>query len=385
MRSPLAFAGVFGVAMLLAAAAPAQDFTGSYALSGSGGGTTITLTLRQTRTGRITGTLQGNTAFRVEGRARGDSFTGYASNASGRVYLQGRHAGDGLEVSMAEVGADGQPQLTTARTVTMARVVAAAPGAARAEPGRLAPGTGAKPGLAAKPKGGAPVAPQAASDPYAGTFSGDGLTLTLQRSGDGYSGSATSEGVRYGVRAQRLGEMLSGTYVHEGETLPFQAYVQGDMMQLAAAGETYTLRRQAAGAAGAGGAGAARGGGAGALGASAEDRQTAQLLVSHEWCTMTYSGGVGSTSGTTRYERLVFRPDGTGSRRTSSETYSSGDAGIAAGQGSGGGEYQWRVEGGALVSSSDGAEWVRTPMRLSRNSNGYPIITANGKDYAICD
>jgi hypothetical protein len=60
----------------------------------------------------------------VQARARGGAFSGYASNQSGRIYLQGHFAGDQLQAAMAEVGSDGQPQLGTARTVTMERVQA---------------------------------------------------------------------------------------------------------------------------------------------------------------------------------------------------------------------------------------------------------------------
>ncbi len=369
-------------AAVLLAATPAvsQDFTGTYVVAGTG--TTVTLTLRQAAGGRITGTLQGNTTFRVEARARGGTFSGYASNASGRVFLQGQLAGDRLQVAMAEVGPDGEPQLGSARTVMMDRSGA---GAGAAGPAAVARGKGDKGSPSAKPGAagaGAGARVAGAADPFAGTFSGGGLTLTLRRSGDGYTGSATSEGTTYRVVAQRTGQMLTGSYEGNGMALPFQAMVQGDVMQLAAGGGTYTLQRQG-GRDPAGGLGAPPSGGVAS--GSAQDREIARLLASSQWCTMTYSGGVGTTSGTTRYERIIFRRDGTGSRSTSSEVYSSGEAGIAAGESRGGNAFQWRVEGGALLSSGDGTSWERTELRLSRNSNGYPIITANGKDYAMCD
>jgi len=375
MRSLPASFGVLGVVVLLGGApARAQDFSGTYQLSG--GNSPITLTLRQARSGQITGTLQGNTAFRVQARARGGTFSGYASNQAGRIYLQGQLAADQLQVVMAEVGADGQPQLGTARTVTMERVLALGQ-APRAGKGKsVAPAPTQVPAPATRGAAGR-------GDPFAGSFAGDGITLTLTRSGDVYTGSATSEGEQYRVRAQVSGSVMTGVYEGGGGQLPFQAVVAGDVMQLAAAGETHTLRRQ--GGAGRGLAGGVRGG-AGPTASTSEERQIAQLLTGNQWCTMTYSGVVGSTSGTTRYERLVFRADGTGTRRTSTEWSNSNDAGAAAGQGSGGSAFTWRLDGSVLVSSTDGgASWVRTPMRFSRNSNGYPIITANGKDYAICD
>jgi hypothetical protein len=371
MRSLLASIGVLGcLALLGGASATAQDFSGTYRLN-AGGGTAITVTLRQARNGQVTGTLQGKTSFRIQARMRGGTFSGYASNPSGRIHLRGQLAGGQLQLAMAEVGADGQPQLGTTRTVLMERVT---------PPGRAPASRADK----TAPLAQAPRAAARPADPFAGTFVGDGIALTLARSGAGYAGSATSEGERYRVRAQLSGSILSGVYEGGGGQLPFQAMVQGDVMRLAAGGETYTLRRQGGDAGrrlAAGGPG-----GAGATATTPQERPIAQLLVRSEWCTMTYSGIVGSTTGTTRYERLVFRPDGTGTRRTSSESYYSNDAGAAAADGSGASQFRWRLDGSVLVSSTDGgASWVRAPMRISTNSNGYPIITANGKDYAMCN
>jgi hypothetical protein len=132
-------AALFAVALLVASPARGQDFSGTWAVAG--GGTTVTLTLRQARSGQITGTLQGNTTFRIQARARGGTFTGYASNRSGRIYLQGQLAGERLQVAMAEVDASGQPLLGTARTVMMDRSEAL--GRARGGAAPRAPGAGA--------------------------------------------------------------------------------------------------------------------------------------------------------------------------------------------------------------------------------------------------
>jgi hypothetical protein len=44
---------------------------------------------------------------------------------------------------------------------------------------------------------------------------------------------------------------------------------------------------------------------------------------------------------------------------------------------------QWQVQGGQLyLDSGQGMQPVR--MTISRNSNGYPIITADGKEYSQC-
>ena len=53
-------------------------------------------------------------------------------------------------------------------------------------------------------------------------------------------------------------------------------------------------------------------------------------------------------------------------------------------QSSGGGTARWQVRGGQLYL--DGGEgFQQVPLSVSRNSNGYPIITADGKEYSQCN
>jgi hypothetical protein len=272
MRSRAASLALTGVLALLGTLpAHAQNFTGTYQVSG--GGTTVTLTLRQARNGQITGTLAGNATFQVRAQVQGAGFAGYASNDAGRIYLEGQLAGTQLQVAMAEVGPDGRPQAQTARTVAMER---------------LAAGSG---------------------------------------------------------RAGQGGAM--------GNTTP--------------------------------GRGAPKDGGQGAVAASGQDRQIAQVLLRSPWCTMSYSGVAGSSSGTTRTERVVFRADGTGVRRSGGESYYSGEAGSVGSQSSGGAPFRWQVRGGVLNTSSDGVTWAQTPLRITTNSSGWPIITAEGKEYSMCN
>jgi hypothetical protein len=84
------------------------------------------------------------------------------------------------------------------------------------------------------------------NDPFVGTFAGGGLTLKLEKSADGYSGSALSEGQTLAVKAQQLNaNTIQGTYSYLGLDLPFQAQIQGNQMTLVtSAGESYSLTRQ---------------------------------------------------------------------------------------------------------------------------------------------
>jgi hypothetical protein len=41
--------------------------------------------------------------------------------------------------------------------------------------------------------------------------------------------------------------------------------------------------------------------------------------------------------------------------------------------------------GNSLQVSGDGAQWAPVNLSVSRNSNGYPIITADGTEYMQCN
>jgi hypothetical protein len=344
--------------LALAGTATAQSYSGTWSVP-MGTGASLSLQLRQDAAGRVTGTLTGNTSFQVQAQVQNGQLTGYAIATGGRLYMVGQLQGEGLALALAEVGPDGQPQTATARTVMLTRA-----------------------------RG------RASSDPYVGTFSNGELTISLTRNAQGYAGSAAYQGAQYPLAAQLAGDRISGVYQANGQNAPFQAQVQGDAMVLATNDGTYQLQR--AGAAGAAAGGMAMGGqggmggqgamaGGGAMGAqgggSPQDRQISQLLLRTAWCYFSYS----QTSGTTRTERVVFRPDGSGAQSTGGETYSSGANGTVAGQSQGGQPFQWRVQGGNLLVSADGMQWDTQPLRITQNSSGSPIVTAGGKEYAVCN
>ena len=356
------------LSVAVAGSANAQDFSGTFSTpTGTGG--TLTLVLRQNAQGQVTGTLTGSTQFQVQAQLTNGQVRGYAVAPGGRLYLQGQLQEAGLMLSLAEVGPDGQPQAQTARTVMMSR---------------------AADGTAGAPRAAAPAAP---SDPYVGTFSDGNLAITLSRAAQGYTGTATSQGQQLPLVAQRTGDRLVGQYLMNGVQLPFQATVQGDEMVLALDDGTVRLQRTAgAGAPGGGSPFAAPGGGTGATGAGSglaatpQDQQIAQLLLSSPWCYFNYTSVPGSSSsGRTNTERVVFQRDGTGVQSTGGESYYSNPYGSSAGQATGGQGFQWRVQGGMLVISGDGAQWQQIPLQITRNSNGYPIVTAGGKEYATCN
>ncbi len=119
---------------------------------------------------------------------------------------------------------------------------------------------------------------------------------------------------------------------------------------------------------------------------SAQDQQLRDLLLSSAWCSFSYS----QTSGSTSTSRNVFLADGRLLVNTNHEggtvnQYGGGSTpnGSVYSQAQGGGTYRWQVQGWQLYL--DGGEGFQAvPLSIARNSNGYPIITADGKEYSQC-
>ena len=264
--------------LVVTSPAPAQDFTGTWSLSG--GAVPITITLQQDSAGRIAGTLVGQVAFQIEAQIMGQQFQGYARNPQGALYIAGQLGPSGtLQLAMAEVNATGQPQPQTMRQVVAQR--------AQAGPG---PTTGT--GMSPLGMGGAPVQPVA---PQQGSMPGMG--------------------------------------------------------------------------------------GAAVIATTPQDQQIAQLMLRSPWCSFSYN----QTTGTTNTERVVYQPDGTGYISSGAETYNSGRSGTVAGQHQGGTPFRWRLQNGVLLATTDGIQWGQFPLQITANSNGYPIVRADGKEYTMCN
>jgi hypothetical protein len=377
LRSTLTAATV--AATMLATSTSAQSFSGTY-VAASRDGQAVTLTLTQNAQGRVTGSLVGLAAqFAIEGQVNGGDLVGVAKSGGGNVYLEAQLEGSGIHLILADIGPDGTPLYQQAREVVFQRQ-----GAAAAAPPAAAAGN---PLAGGAPRGN-PLA--GGTDPYAGTFADAQVSLTLGKSADGYSGTLRVAGGGLPVAAKVTGDHLTGSFVSGGTTYLFEARVSGAVMTLLSDGRTYALQRQgqpggmaAAGPGGAPPASSAPGGGM--AGSSPQDQQIARLLLSSKWCHFSFSGTSDNTGSGSQYtETVLFSPDGTVRVLTGSESYYSGSAGSVAGQGGGGQMYRWRVESGVLHLSADGAQWQPLPLQIAQNSNGYPIVTAGGKEYSQC-
>ncbi len=120
-----------------------------------------------------------------------------------------------------------------------------------------------------------------------------------------------------------------------------------------------------------------------ARGKAAGNDQISQLLLSSAWCSFTYNQRTGA-SATSRYQ---FYRDGTWSTGSRAETYNTGINGTVAGQYDGSDRGRWEVRNGQLwmQTSEMPAPQPVTDFRVSRNSNGSPIINADGKEFASCN
>ncbi len=114
----------------------------------------------------------------------------------------------------------------------------------------------------------------------------------------------------------------------------------------------------------------------------AHSAQLSQLLLSSAWCSFTYN----QISGASHSSRVQFSANGNWSAGSRGETYSSGPSGSVAGQHDDGTGGRWAVQQGQLFMSNPPDTPALSPVNLTikRNSNGYPILTADGKEYSQC-
>lgn len=379
-------AGLLLTAWLVADAA-GQSIVGTYTSATGQGGAAATLVLQQDAQGRVTGTLSGNgVSYAVSGEMRGQDVAGLLTGGVLRSYFEARLIGTQLRMVMADIGADGKPMLAGARTILFA-LRDAAPTAGSTASSGAATRAGAPAGAASDN----PLVAPGSEDKWIGTFAGTDVTLTLKREGAGYTGTIRYGGEQYPAMARKIGRALIGAFQANGASYVLTIAASGDgrTVSVTTGGATYLLTRttgEEASAVMAGGAAPAAGGGANP-GASDQDRQLVSLLTSSAWCSFTYSGSstyAGTSSGTTQTSRAVFRPDGLFTQSSNRESTFSGSAGSAVGNNSNGQRARWKVERGQLLLSENGIQWVVQPLQITQNSNGYPIVTSEGKEYTMC-
>lgn len=112
---------------------------------------------------------------------------------------------------------------------------------------------------------------------------------------------------------------------------------------------------------------------------NSQDVQARQILTNSAWCSFTYN----KVSGTSSTRRVVFRPNGVMTVNGGAQTYSSGYGGSYAGQSNSGSAMRWRLENLRLYIDQGGG-FQDIGLTATKNSNGYLILRAEGREYTMC-
>lgn len=105
-----------------------------------------------------------------------------------------------------------------------------------------------------------------------------------------------------------------------------------------------------------------------------------KLLVSSAWCTFSYN----KTTGYSHTRRVHFNTKGTYGTGSRGEGRSSGSGGSMASQRDSAGGGMWKIDDGELYMSEGRGQLEHVRTVLKRNSNGHPIIVADGVEYSQC-
>jgi len=109
------------------------------------------------------------------------------------------------------------------------------------------------------------------------------------------------------------------------------------------------------------------------------DEQAKQVLTNTAWCSFTYN----KVSGTSTTRKVVFRRDGVMTVNGGAETYSSGIGGAYAGQSINSNVMKWKLKNLQLfVDKGNGYQDIG--LTATKNSNGYIILHAEGREYSMC-
>ena len=110
--------------------------------------------------------------------------------------------------------------------------------------------------------------------------------------------------------------------------------------------------------------------------------QLSQLLLSSSWCWLKYA------SGNTYTQKVRFAADGSWQDSSESDiggsnVWTQSSAQATGSRASGG---RWQVRNGQLwLSSPDSPQLQPVELTITRNANGYPLITADGREYSMCN
>jgi hypothetical protein len=203
----------------------AADYSGTYSMNT--GNATLTLKLNQQRNGTLTGELVGRNGYRItlNGEVTDGIGEGTASDSQGSAFFEVHFEGQKLLFYLMEQNSDKGRSLYFTRT-------------SGGPPGQSI-GAGTKAALPSRN----PLAGGGDLSPFSGTFSGDGVTLSLQSSGGGIQGTLLFNGNHFPVTATAAGNTIRGNFSASGNSFPFTAMLTGGTMKFSTGGTTYSLRK----------------------------------------------------------------------------------------------------------------------------------------------
>jgi hypothetical protein len=224
------------------------------------------------------------------------------------------------------------------------------------------------------------------------------VALTIETAGNArVKGSLAGNGVQLTLEGEIEEGNVTGMLRGNGGAAVFEAELEGEQLTVvlielgangqpnfASARELVFQRDNSTQQQGSVGAASPGGAPSGVAGSGPQDQQLAQFLMANAWCSFSFSGSSNYSSGSTRTTRVVFGANGVAQQTSGSEGGSSGAAGSVYGSSSGATAGRWRINDGALQLSADGAAWQPVKLEITRNSNGSPIVKADGTEYMVC-
>jgi hypothetical protein len=82
------------------------------------------------------------------------------------------------------------------------------------------------------------------SSKFAGTYSGEDVTLQIDGTGPKHEGHLVVAGQKYALKANVAGRKLTGSFEVEGEAFALEATFDGDVLELTSGGKTRRMQRQ---------------------------------------------------------------------------------------------------------------------------------------------
>ncbi|MCK5879209.1 MAG: hypothetical protein KAH24_05495 [Holophagae bacterium] len=201
------------------------------------GQVTLTLVIRDSGNGTVSGSLTSSSTgqpMQLTGQSDGSSCNGVISGSGGSIFFEAMKEGNGMRVILIQPDSKGMPDYNKAQEMMFK------------QSGGSSFGGGDNP-LAGRSHGGGsgnPLARRSTADPLSGTFSGNGLKLTLKGSGGNYTGTLIYNGASYPISATGSGNQLKGAFRSGSDKFPFSGNLQGNTLTFQTGGTSYRLTKQ---------------------------------------------------------------------------------------------------------------------------------------------